>query len=205
MRPTREEYFVAMAKLVSTRSTCLRRSVGCVLTNARGHVLATGYNGVASGQPHCSGEEKIPVYHDDPRVTYDFATDEFLFRPRSGEIHRTPAFGNGFRVPGSRQCVGFEYKNSHACSGAGLPSGQGLDKCEAIHAEQNALLQCKDVFEIDTCYVTVSPCVTCTKLLLNTACQRIVFLEEYPQKDARLLWEKNGRKWQQFSGQLPVA
>jgi hypothetical protein len=41
-----------------------------------------------------------------------------------------------------------------------LPSGTGLDVCEAIHAEQNALLQCKDVEQIDTAYVTAMPCMT---------------------------------------------
>lgn len=44
---------MAMALVVSRRATCHRRRVGCVLTNARGHVLATGYNGVASGMMHC--------------------------------------------------------------------------------------------------------------------------------------------------------
>lgn len=52
-RPTKDDYFIQMAGLVSTRGTCIRRQVGCVLVNARGHVLATGYNGVAARQPHC--------------------------------------------------------------------------------------------------------------------------------------------------------
>jgi dCMP deaminase len=43
-----------MARLVSTRGTCYRRKVGCVLVDANNRVLATGYNGVASGQPHCN-------------------------------------------------------------------------------------------------------------------------------------------------------
>jgi dCMP deaminase len=84
---------------------------------------------------------------------------------------------------------------AHACSGAASPSGTNLDACEAIHAEQNALLQCHDVFDIHTCYVTASPCVTCTKLLLNTGCQRIVFVEEYPQPEAGRLWKKSHRQW----------
>lgn len=54
MRPTKNDYFLSMARLVATRSTCLRRAVGVVLVNARGHVLATGYNGVPSGFEHCN-------------------------------------------------------------------------------------------------------------------------------------------------------
>jgi dCMP deaminase len=54
MRPGRDEYFLSMAHLVGTRSTCLSRQVGCVLVDSRNHVMATGYNGPAAGLPHCS-------------------------------------------------------------------------------------------------------------------------------------------------------
>ena len=144
-----------MAYLVAKRSTCLRRCVGCVLINARGHVLSTGYNGVAAGLPHCN------------EVTSKGAT---------------------------RLEIRAQY--AHACPGASLPSGEGLDLCQAIHAEQNALLQCRDVYEIDTAYTTTSPCMTCTKLLLNTSCRRIFFGELYvhstPQAE---LWTSSGRVW----------
>lgn len=135
-RLSKDEYFTEMAALVSQRATCARRRVGCVLVNSRGHVLATGYNGVPSGSAHC--------------------TD-------------TP------------------------CAGASFPSGQGLEHCEAVHAEQNALLQCRDIFDIQTAYVTTMPCMTCTKLLLNTSCQRIVYIESYPHSEAAEFWRKNGR------------
>jgi dCMP deaminase len=52
-RISTDEYFIGIARLVAQRATCHRRQVGCVLVNSRNHVLATGYNGVASGQPHC--------------------------------------------------------------------------------------------------------------------------------------------------------
>lgn len=84
-----------------------------------------------------------------------------------------------------------EVKYPHACAGAQSPSGTNLEGCEAIHAEQNALLQCRDVQQIETCYVTASPCVTCVKLLLNTGCVRIVFAERYAHdEEARKLWIK---------------
>jgi dCMP deaminase len=131
-RPKTDEYFLAMAQLVSARATCRRRRVGCVLVNADKHVLATGYNGVARGSDHCL---------DDP------------------------------------------------CVAALLPQGQGLDQCLAIHAEQNALLQCANTQSIYTAYITVSPCITCTKLLLNTGCKRIVFIESYIDKTPRNIWK----------------
>ena len=115
-------YFLKMAFLVSERATCARRKVGCVIVNSKNHVVATGYNGVASGQEHCI---------DNP------------------------------------------------CGGAKFKSGEGLDVCQAIHAEQNALLQCRDVYDIETIYCTVSPCIHCVKLLLNTSVKNIIFGEKY--------------------------
>ncbi|NJK65022.1 MAG: dCMP deaminase family protein [Synechococcaceae cyanobacterium SM2_3_1] len=51
-RPTWNEYFLMMAKLAATRSTCLAFPVGAVIVKDR-QVLATGYNGPPSGSPHC--------------------------------------------------------------------------------------------------------------------------------------------------------
>jgi dCMP deaminase len=81
------------------------------------------------------------------------------------------------------------------CSAAKSASGTNLDGCQAVHAEQNALLQCRDVGSIRSAYVTCSPCMTCTKLLMNTGCQEIFFLEEYPASGAKELWLQSGRRW----------
>ena len=93
------------------------------------------------------------------------------------------------------------------CPGANAAPGMSLDACEAIHAEQNALLQCQDVYAIHTVYCTDSPCMTCVKLLLNTAAVRIVFLREYPHAESQGRWLRypmrlNGadapRTWERF-------
>ena len=138
MRPDLDTYFMCIAGVVATRATCLRRSVGCVLVDTRKHILATGYNGVAVGQPHCN--EAMTLMGNDGKA--------------------------GVTYP-------------HACDAAFAPSGISLDACQAIHAEQNALLQCHDVWQIETCYVTTMPCVSCLKLLLSTSCARIVYGESY--------------------------
>lgn len=148
-RPDVDTYFMSMARLVATRSTCLRRAVGCVLVNERNHVIATGYNGVAAGMLHCN----------EPTILH---------------LNKPTQYGN-------------------ACEGATLPSGEGLDRCQAIHAEQNSLLQCRNVYEIHTCYTTTFPCVTCAKLLMNTSCRRIVYSQWYPGSDVvRSMLEKRG-------------
>lgn len=51
-RPSWDEYFLQIAKLVASRSTCLRRQVGAVFVRDK-RMLATGYNGAPSGLKHC--------------------------------------------------------------------------------------------------------------------------------------------------------
>ena len=52
-RPPWDRYFIEIARLVASRSTCLRRKVGAVVVKDR-RILATGYNGPPSGITHCS-------------------------------------------------------------------------------------------------------------------------------------------------------
>ena len=52
-RPSWDEYFLNIARTVSTRSTCPRRSVGAVLVRER-QILSTGYNGAPRGLRHCT-------------------------------------------------------------------------------------------------------------------------------------------------------
>ena len=54
-RPTWDEYFLMLAKLAATRSTCLAFPVGAVIVQDR-QVLATGYNGSPSGSVHCTAQ-----------------------------------------------------------------------------------------------------------------------------------------------------
>lgn len=171
MRPTRDQWAMALVVETAKRSTCLRRAVGCVLLNKRGHVLATGYNGVASGMSHCNEVTNIPT----------------LFGPTYES-----EFGSQFH----NNVV--EHRN--ACKGAQSPSGMNLDGCEAIHAEQNALLQCRDVYEIRSCYVSCTPCITCMKLLLNTSCVNIFYKTEYAHKEANDLWLRSGRNLKLING-----
>jgi dCMP deaminase len=146
-----DEYFIKMARLASLRGACVRRQVGCVLTNDLNHIIATGYNGRARGVNNC------------------------LESP---------------------------------CNGSQLDSGMGLEQCEAIHAEANALLQCKDVETIKTAYCTTAPCIHCIKLLMNTSCERIVFQDTYPHmEESKRLWldgRFNPDTWEHFPTQMEI-
>lgn len=86
---------------------------------------------------------------------------------------------------------GIDY--AHACPGA-LEKGGDLALCAAVHAEQNALLQCRNPDEVHTAYVTLSPCDSCLKLFLNTGCERLVVGEWWRDSEALVRKRWAGRK-----------
>ena len=51
-RPDSDEYFLKIASVVAERATCRRHHVGAVAVRGK-HILATGYNGAASGLKDC--------------------------------------------------------------------------------------------------------------------------------------------------------
>ncbi|MBN1403885.1 MAG: dCMP deaminase [Opitutales bacterium] len=68
-RPTWDEYFMATAFLMSSRSACERLHVGCVMVSSGEHknrIIAAGYNGFLPGTPHISrlrdGHEQATVH-----------------------------------------------------------------------------------------------------------------------------------------------
>lgn len=120
-RPSWDEYFLNIAQVVASRSTCPRRAVGAVLVRDR-QILSTGYNGSPRGLPHC--------------------TD-----------------------------VGCLMRDGHCV--------------RTSHAEMNAIAQAAlhgVAVKGATVYCTDKPCLICTKLLINSGIQRIVFLREYPDE-----------------------
>ena len=51
-RPTLDEYFMEIARVVAKRSTCLRNQVGAVIVLDK-RILSTGYNGAPRNLEHC--------------------------------------------------------------------------------------------------------------------------------------------------------
>jgi len=138
-RPSWDEYFMEVATLVATRSTCLRRQVGAIIVKDK-CILSTGYNGASKGATHCSE--------------------------------------NG--------CIREKLK---------IPSGQQLDLCRAVHAEQNALVQAARhgvATEGSTMYITVTPCFQCAKMLVNAGIKEVVVNGVYPDERTMELFKEVG-------------
>jgi len=150
VRPTWDEYFMQIAKLVSSRSTCMRRQVGAVLVKER-NILATGYNGVPSGITHCD-------------------------------------------VAG---CLREQMQ---------VPSGERHELCRGLHAEQNAIIQAArhgTNIADSILYCTDSPCIICSKMLINAGIRQIAYLRGYPDSLSLSMLEEAGIATHQFEGELP--
>lgn len=113
VRPSEETIFMQMALTLSLRSTCLRKQVCAVFTDAEmQRVLCFGYNGnVAAGPNECDSLQE----------------------------------GN----------------------------------CGCTHAEINALTKSVASLQDAICFVTLSPCLACAKVLINRGIKRVVYYETY--------------------------
>jgi len=144
-RPSWDEYFMDIARLVAKRSTCLRRQVGAVVIKDK-NILTTGYNGTPSGITHCS---------------------------ETGCLREKLA----------------------------VPSGQRHELCRGLHAEQNAIIQAaKHGINIQggTLFCTHSPCIICSKMIINSGIQRIVFWDGYPDDLSREMLGESGIRVDSF-------
>jgi dCMP deaminase len=76
------------------------------------------------------------------------------------------------------------------CNEGGCPrcngfseSGKNLDECLCSHGEENAIVQASYhgiAIKDATLYTTYSPCLMCSKMIINAGIRRVVFNEEYP-------------------------
>ena len=72
-RPDFDTYFMSMSYLASSRSTCDRLHVGCLVVKDK-HVIATGYNGNIAGLPHDSliidNHEQLTIHAEMNAICY---------------------------------------------------------------------------------------------------------------------------------------
>lgn len=79
------------------------------------------------------------------------------------------------------------------CNEGGCPrcnsfgeSGKNLEECLCSHAEENAIVQASYhgiAIRDATLYTTYSPCLMCSKMIINAGIRRVVFNDAYPLND----------------------
>lgn len=83
-----------------------------------------------------------------------------------------------------------------------VPSGERHELCRGLHAEQNAIIQAaKHGINIAdaTLYCTNSPCIICSKMLINAGIQRIIYREGYPDLLSMEMLAESGVEVLEFS------
>lgn len=73
-----------------------------------------------------------------------------------------------------------------------ISSGTMMEICEAVHAEQNALLQAGRFAKKGTLYINGTPCKTCSKMIVNSRIKKVVVptKDNYPDKNGISLLRK---------------
>lgn len=131
-RPSWDEYFIEIAKVVASRSTCLRRRYGAVIVKDK-VIVSTGYNGAPRGSINCVDLNKC----------------------KRRELN--------------------------------IPSGERYELCEAVHAEQNAIIngspeRMKDASiyiagsEEDGSAAEGKPCLLCARMIRNAQIKDVIYL-----------------------------
>jgi len=132
-RPSWDEYFMSIARVVASRSNCVKRKVAAVITRDR-RIISTGYNGTPRGTRNCN----------------------------EGGCPRCNAFAEG---------------------------GTRLDECLCSHGEENAITQAAFhgvSVRAGTLYTTFSPCLMCTKMIINAGIEEVAYNAGYPLGDVSL-------------------
>jgi len=83
-----------------------------------------------------------------------------------------------------------------------VPSGERHELCRGLHAEQNAIIQAaKHGVNITgaTLYCTNSPCIICTKMLINAGICRIIYQEGYPDTLSLEMLDESGIEVMEFT------
>jgi len=145
-RPSWDAYFMSIARVVASRSNCVKRKVAAVITLDR-RIISTGYNGTPRGVRNCN----------------------------EGGCPRCNSFAEG---------------------------GTRLDECLCSHGEENSITQAAYhgvSVRGGVLYSTFSPCLFCTKLIINAGIAEVVYNAEYPLGEVALgLLREAGIKLRRF-------
>lgn len=89
-----------------------------------------------------------------------------------------------------------------------IPSGKMHELCRGVHAEQNAIahaaffgVEVKDA----TLYLTHSPCIICTKILINAGIRELVYEESYIDELSEQFMAESHIKVRKFSKPKSLA
>ena len=154
MKPTWDEYFIKIANLIASRSSCSSRQVGALIAKDK-MIVSTGYNGTPRGIKNC---------------------DE----------------------GGCKRCA--DKKSGK------IKSGERLDECACVHAEENAILQAAYngiSVKGGILYTSLCPCRFCTKHIINAGITKVYYSNHYSLDElSALLFKEAGVVLVKYSDEM---
>ena len=144
-----EKFFKSVVKEVAKCSTCCRVKVGALLVR-EGRIVATGWNGVPKGKPHCEDlfQDEYEKYVNCIKVTEqdenfkEYETYVNDFKTKHGEFSKIN------ELHAEQNLIAYCARNG-------------------INTDQTTL------------YVTTSPCSDCSKLIVAAGIKEVCYIEKY--------------------------
>lgn len=174
--PWPEEALMAMAYANSQRSSCSKRRVGAIIVDNNGFVFSSGYNEVPIGERPCHNLY-TKCYRDMIRESISNDIDQLI-----------PDFDLKKNV---KKTV--------------LKQVKMLERCRSLHAEEQAILNVarlgtSNALKGATLYTTTYPCNLCANKIAQVGINKVVYLEPYPMKEAKVLLQSRSIEQKPFEG-----
>lgn len=176
-QPSDKEALMAIAYALSQRSSCAKRKVGAVIVDAMGNIISSGYNEVPSNEQPCN-QQYVSCYRD-------YISDKFFATLKEA----VPA------VEGQEEQLRTRFREQFRI----------LDLCRALHAEENAIVNLArsgHSESLSKCklYTTTYPCRLCANKIVNLGLKQIVYMEPYPDPEAKIILTNAEVKSEFFEG-----
>lgn len=161
-REQSDRYYMEVAKITAKQSYAIKRKVGAIIVKDN-RIISEGFNGTPSGFENVCEDVKCTLY------------------------------------PDQHICAEGKYRFTNALN----PNYCKFAKCKylklttypkVLHAESNAITKCAKYGNPtmgSTLYVTCSPCIECSKLIIQAGIKRVVYLDLHDEDGIKLLKEAN--------------
>jgi cytidine deaminase len=192
--PSRDEYGMYAAKSASLRSADLSRQVGSAIFSIDGSIISQGCNEVPKAGGGNYWDEEFPDHRDirrgfDPNDTLKKELlRNVLERLNNGGFLSPKAIqiGNSFDMVSTMT-------NKKDKENGILYDAKIMDVTEfgrVVHAEMNSICDAArngNSIRNSTLYCTTFPCHNCTKHIIASGINKVVFMEPYPKSKAHEL------------------
>jgi len=179
-----DKLFIETAILSSEMSFCKRRKVGAILTKDT-RIISNGWNGTVSGEDNCCEED----YGDlsEIEIAYiDFKEDQ----EKEAQLFCKESDLTLESFSKKKNKIEVKYRRP-----------QFRTKQSVVHAEANAIAYAaKAGLKTEDCtlYVTLSPCMNCSNLIIQAGIKEVIFKESYRDSSGVEHLERNGIKVRKY-------